>query len=658
MKFFVFDIETFKAQFLFSGKFYGEPTIYTFEISRRKNQRSDLLSFLSYLQNCGAVMVGYNNIGFDYPVIHELMMNPWTFTEMVAFLKGQEIIKSQGYGGLGFIPMRERLIPQVDLMRINHFDNPAKRTRLKDLQFAMRSESVEDTPFDFTLDYLTDEQMEDGIKYNAHDVLETEKFLGKCMHLIKIRQDMLDQGVLSGDVLNFSDVKLGTEYLVKKIGRSKCYISGSTPRQSLRESVSFKDIILPKINFRTEKYEQILDWFKAQTIWMKKEDERPKLETTLAGIQFHFGVGGVHASVEDKYYESTETHVIKDIDVSGMYVAVAIANGFYPEHLGQDFVTAYKQLQSDRKLYLKGTTMNLILKLAGNGAFGNSNNEYSPFFDPKYTFSVTVNGQLFVLQLAELLSFIPGLDIIQANTDGITAFLPRKIAYLFDLWKSDWECNSNLKLEEVEYTQMWIRDVNNYLAIDTKGNVKRKGAYWYPIEESDYHGSSGSNWNKDFSNMSAQKGIEQVLRTGCTPEEVLNCIADSFDFMIRYKTVGASKVFIGDKEMSKTVRYYVSTAGERMIKVSEPKGELGTWKRKNGLTDGEYNKILSSIPQGAWDDRIHTKNKSKYTTRTTSIENGRLVRECNRADRFNWSDVDYSYYASEIEKLRIGATNV
>lgn len=603
-------------------------------------------------------MVGYNNIGFDYPVIHELMMNPWTFTEMVAFLKGQEIIKSQGYGGLGFIPMRERLIPQVDLMRINHFDNPAKRTRLKDLQFAMRSESVEDTPFDFTLDYLTDEQMEDGIKYNAHDVLETEKFLGKCMHLIKIRQDMLDQGVLSGDVLNFSDVKLGTEYLVKKIGRSKCYISGSTPRQSLRESVSFKDIILPKINFRTEKYEQILDWFKAQTIWMKKEDERPKLETTLAGIQFHFGVGGVHASVEDKYYESTETHVIKDIDVSGMYVAVAIANGFYPEHLGQDFVTAYKQLQSDRKLYLKGTTMNLILKLAGNGAFGNSNNEYSPFFDPKYTFSVTVNGQLFVLQLAELLSFIPGLDIIQANTDGITAFLPRKIAYLFDLWKSDWECNSNLKLEEVEYTQMWIRDVNNYLAIDTKGNVKRKGAYWYPIEESDYHGSSGSNWNKDFSNMSAQKGIEQVLRTGCTPEEVLNCIADSFDFMIRYKTVGASKVFIGDKEMSKTVRYYVSTAGERMIKVSEPKGELGTWKRKNGLTDGEYNKILSSIPQGAWDDRIHTKNKSKYTTRTTSIENGRLVRECNRADRFNWSDVDYSYYASEIEKLRIGATNV
>ena len=91
--------------------------------------------------------------------------------------------------------------------------------------------------------------------------------------------------------------------------------------------------------------------------------------------------------------------IIIDIDVAGMYVAVAIANGFSPEHLGQDFVNAYRQLQSDRAQYPKGTTMNAVLKLAGNGVYGNSNNPYSCFYDPKYTFSVTVNGQLQLLQL-------------------------------------------------------------------------------------------------------------------------------------------------------------------------------------------------------------------------------------------------------------------
>lgn len=655
MKYFIYDLETFREQFLFSGKFYNENQMYTFEISKRVNQRAELLQFLSWLQNSSVIMVGFNNLGFDYPIIHELLNNPYTFTELTAYTKCQDIIKSQGYG-FTQIPMRERILPQLDLVKINHFDNQARRTSLKSLQFAMRSDSVEDLPLDPS-STLTIEQMDLMIKYNHHDVLETEKFFSKCMHVVDIRREIIENGVLSGDVYNYSDVKLGTEYLVKKIGRQKCY-SGSTPKQTFRESVEFKNIILNKIEFRTDKFQQVLEWFEKQVIWIKKEDERPRLEVELAGLPFHFGVGGVHASVEDRCYVSDDTYVIRDIDVSGMYVAVGIANGFYPEHLGQEFVTAYRQLQQDRKAYPKGSSMNLILKLAGNGAFGNSNNSYSPMYDPKYTFSVTVNGQLQLLQLVETLSLIPGLQIIQANTDGITVYLPSKIAYLFDLWKADWEAQTLLKLEEVEYSKMWIRDVNNYIAITTKGEIKRKGAYWYPIKAEDYWGGSGSNWNKDFSNMSAQKGIEQVLLKGCTPEQIITLISDPFDFMLRYKTTAGAKVFIGDKEMLKTVRYYVSTKGEKMQKIARPKGKLGDWKRKNGLTDAEFERISKTVPEGTWDERIHNKKKSKYTEVVTSIENGRLVKCCNHVKDFNWSDVDYDYYANEIRKLMIGGAIV
>lgn len=648
-----YDLETFSTCFLFVGKFDGAKETQVFEISTRKNQRNELLSWLSYLQNAQAYMVGFNSLGFDNPIIEELINNPYMFTFSKAYQMGQDIIHSQGRPGFGSM-MRpsDRTIPQIDLYRINHFDNKAKTTSLKALQCAMRLESVEDLPYDPHTP-LTSEQMDNLISYGLNDLLATESFAQKCDHHIKIRKEILDQGILRGDVLNYSDVKIGTEYFVSKIGRSKCFVSGSKPNQTLRPSVKFEQIILPKISFRSEPFEAVLDWFKQQTIWINR-DENPKLEVSLAGLQFYFGLGGVHASVENRVYESTETHVIKDIDVSGMYVAVAIANGFFPEHLGQEFVTVYRQLQKDRAQYKKGTTMNLILKLAGNGVYGNSNNSYSPFYDPKYTYSVTANGQLQLLQLVEVLSLIPSLEIIQANTDGITVLVPRGVLYLFDLWKSDWEAQTNLKLEEVEYSKMMIRDVNNYIAVSTDGKVKRKGAYAYPVKDEDYWGGSGSEWHKDFSNLASRKGVEQVMLTGVSADNVVRVLPDKFDFMLRYKTQGGARVYIGDKQMSKTVRYYVSTSGEPMKKISKPKGEIGSFKRKNSLSDAFYQKILSEIPAGTWDARIHTGNKSKVVETSQAIESGWLVKECNKASNFNWSDVDYRYYAKEIEKLVIG----
>jgi hypothetical protein len=647
---YLWDLETFNNCYYFTGKFQGSNEHQVYEISERTNQRTEHLSWLSYLQNTGCHMVGFNSLNFDYPILHELLNNPYTFGYTTAYLMAQKIIGSQSYWqNPHAIRMSDRLIPQIDLVKVNHFDNPARRCSLKSLQFAMRSESVEDLPYDPNIP-LTYDQMDNLRAYNLHDVTETEKFLGKCRSQINLRKELLDQGILSGDVLNFSDVKIGTEYLIRKIGRAKCFVKGSTPRQTQRQSVEFKNVILPKISFRTEPFEQVLDWFKSQTLWIGKE-EKPKLEAKLAGLEFTFGLGGCHSSVENKRYVSTDTHVIKDIDVSGMYVAIAVANGFYPEHLGQDFTIAYKGLQTDRKQYAKGTVMNLVLKLAGNGVFGNSNNSFSPFYDPKYQLSVTLNGQLQLLQLVEVLSLIPGVEIIQANTDGITALVPRELEHFFNLWKSEWEIGTGLKLEEVEYSTVWQSDVNNFLAIDSKGNIKRKGRYWYPITEDDMHGGSGSNWNKDFSNMSAQKGIEQCLLTGIAPEDIVYLITDPFDFMLRYKTPSGSKVFIGEYEMSKTVRYYVSTEGQPMKKITPAKG-VG-FKRKAKLTDAYYDSILATIQDGAWDSRIHTKNKSVYEETTTSIESGRLVRCCNHADDFNWRDVDFDFYAKEIRKLLI-----
>lgn len=651
MRFYIYDLETYPNVFLFSGKFEDDPAFQTFEISFRRNDRDKLLQWLSYLQSLGVILVGYNNLGFDYPLIHELLTNPYTFDATKASNMAQTIIHSGNYGqNPNHIRFSDRILPQLDLVKINHFDNANRRVSLKALQVAMRLESVEDLPF--PIRDLTSEEIDVLISYNHHDLVATEAFKKKCNYMIQIRQELLETGVLSGDVLNYSDVKIGVEYLVRKIGRTKCYVKGSTPRQTIRQSVDFKTVILPKISFRTAEFEAILHWFEKQTMWIGGES-RPALEAKLGGLNFHFGVGGVHASVENRFFETNSTHVVRDVDVGGMYPAIAVVNGFYPEHLGSDFVTAYRQLSTDRKNYPKGSAMNLVLKLANNGAFGNAGNTYSCFYDPKFLYSITVNGQLQLIQLAELLSLIPGVELIQANTDGITAYVPRDVEHLFNLWCNDWEAQTGLKLEHATYKKMWIKDVNNYCALTIDGKVKRKGAYWWPEKDEDYQGSSGSNWNKDLSMMVVQKAIGEVLIHSHKPEDIVRLFTDPYDFMIRYKTPSGAKLYIGDKEQSKTVRYYVSTRGEPMKKIATPKGELGAWKRRNGLTDSAFNKILSEIPAGQWDERIHTKNKSKYTAVTTSIESGRLVRCCNKASDFNWRDLDYEYYAAEIKKLLI-----
>jgi len=644
MTFFTYDLETMPNIFTFCGKFNDRSDIYMYELSDRINERDQLLNFLGYLRNVKMEMVGFNNLDFDYPILHELLINPYTFDYNKAYQMAQTIIKSAGYNQ---VKVYDRLIPQIDIYRVCHFDNVSKKTSLKALQFAMRSNSIEDLPFDIR--DLNDQEKDKLRSYNLHDVLETERFYLKNKHLVDMRREYLANGVLRGDVLNYNDVKIGTEYLITRLGRTKCF-SGNKPRQTLRDVIEFKNIILPKIWFRTEPFNEVLSWFTGQTIYLSGND-RPSLETSLAGLNFHFGVGGVHASAENKIYKTSDTHQIIDIDVAGMYVAVAIANRFAPEHLGQSYVDAYRQIKEDRARYPKGSSQNAALKLAGNGAYGNSNNPFSPFYDPKYTFTVTVNGQLQILQLIEMMDLLPDCEVIQANTDGITVYINKKYEYLFEFWCRQWESMTDLVLEEVKYNRMWIRDVNNYLSETMEGKLKRKGAYWFPTSEKDYEGV----WNKDFSNLASKIAAEKVMTHSWPIECAIKLVTNPFDFMLRYKATSDSKIFIGDVKQLKTVRYYVSISGQPMKKVSNPKGEIGQYKRKNSLKDDYFKEIMKEIGKDVWDERIHNKKKSKYEIVETSIQSGWLVKECNVATNFNWDDVDWTYYVEEAKKTIIGS---
>lgn len=181
--------------------------------------------------------------------------------------------------------------------------------------------------------------------------------------------------------------------------------------------------------------------------------------------------------------------------------------------------------------------------------------------------------------------------------------------------------------------------------------MKRKGVYWYPLNEKEYEGW----WNKDYSNLASKIAAEKAMTESWPVEIAMRLLSDPFDFMLRYKATGQSKVYIGDVKQLKTVRYYVSKSGQPMKKVAPPKGEVGQYKKANGIKPELYESVIKEVGAGVWDARIHTKNKSKYDQVVTGIETGWKVKECNVAKKFDWSDVDWDYYIDEAKKIIIGS---
>lgn len=657
----VYDLETFPNVFSLNVVGLFTDLDVTFELSHFRDDRHELLQWFCYWRDTQAPMIGFNNLGFDYSVLHFIYQNPDCSVEDI-YDHAMTIINNHGDRFGNMIWQSDRFAPQVDLFKIHHFDNRAKATSLKALQFAMRSESVMEMPIPFGVPLTKGQVDKYLIPYNKHDVSETKKFALYSIDAIKFRIELME--TLDGDVVNWNDTKIGAKFVEQRLGDELCYTWESgrrRPRQTIRESVALNDIIFPHVRFESVEFNRILSWMRMQTLHVDEVTERLKTKgvfhgicATVGGIDFHFGTGGIHASVDAQRFAADAEWGIYDIDVSGMYPANMIANRLYPEHLGEKFIEVFAGLPIERAKYKKGTSQNALFKLGGNGTFGNTNNVHSVFLDPKVTMATTVNGQLLVCMLAEWLLAVDGLQIIQCNTDGITFRCRRALIGHTHIIRRIWERTTRLALEEVEYNRMWIRDCNNYVAESTDGKIKMKGAYWFARKfPDDISNSSPPAWHKDFSAVVTIKAAVEHMVTGVDIDHFVRTHGDQFDFMCRAKVDRSSQLWIGDKQVQRITRYYVAREGAAMKKVSPPAGPVGTYKRRNGMSDADYNEIAATVAPGVHDERIHTKNKSRYEIREFGIEAGYKVAECNRASDFDFNNVNFDWYCDCARKLVI-----
>ncbi|CAB4127101.1 hypothetical protein UFOVP254_7 [uncultured Caudovirales phage] len=608
MRDYIYDIETYPNVFTLAVEHAEAPLKWSFEISNWRNDSREIVAFLQYLKDTNARMVGFNNLGFDYPVLHTLIRMGRSDAATL-YQKAMAIINSQDDGDSKWahqVNPADRFVPQVDLFKIHHFDNKARATSLKVLEFNMRSDNIEDLPFKVGTT-LTRDEVAVLKKYNKHDVSQTKAFYKHTFDMLKFREELTHK--YQRDFINHNDTKIGKDYFVMKLEEAgvACYDysdKGRTPRQTKRPTIALKDAILPWIEFEQPEFNRVLGWLKAQVITETK-GVFTDLTAVINGFTFVFGLGGIHGSVESEVIESDDEHVIVDLDVTSYYPNLAITNGFHPAHLGKTFVAIYKHLFEQRKQYPKKSAESAMLKLALNGVYGDSNNQFSVFYDPLFTMSITLNGQLLLCLLAEGLMHIPGVRLIQVNTDGLTVRVPRASKWLVDMVRAAWQTRTGLNLEEAVYKRVFIRDVNNYIGQYEDGSVKRKGAYEWK-----------AGWHQNAGGLVIPKVAEKVLVDDAPIRETVRGWTDLHDFMLRVKVPRSSHLLWGEERVQNTTRYYIAKAGKPLTKVMPP-----------------------------------LKNKTEW--RRIGVESGWNVQVCNDI-KDAVLDVDYDYYVQEIEKLTLG----
>ena len=551
MRDFAYDIETYPNIFTFACRHIETGQVWQFEVSERRNQLPEFLQFMNALQTAsypggGARMVGYNNCGFDYPVIHFIMDNPHMSEPWEHIYRhAMSIINANDNDRFKYMVWpRDRYVEQLDLFLIHHFNNVARSTSLKALQFAMRSESVEDLPFPVGV-FLNVEQMDALHAYNLHDVDETAKFYRESLPSIAFREEV--SAKYSRDFMNHNDTKIGKDFLIMKLEEANpgcCYyrtefVSGRQIRQTLRPQIALRDVIFPYVSFERPEFQRILNYLKSRTITETKGVFKD-LTATLDDFEFVFGTGGIHGSRENVIAEAGDGWQIIDIDVASYYPNLAIANRVYPEHLGETFCDIYLSLYEQRKATPKSDPVNGMLKLALNGVYGDSNNQYSPFYDPQYTMTITINGQLLLCMLAEqMLKASPYIQLLQINTDGMTVRCRDEAEpHVMALCKW-WEGFTGLTLERADYSRMFIRDVNSYIAEKTDGSLKNKGAYVWKRG-----GGDGLQWHQDHSGTVIAAAATAALVDGSSIERYIATHPVDADFMMRAKIPRSSRLVL------------------------------------------------------------------------------------------------------------------
>lgn len=396
------------------------------------------------------IWVGYNIRNYDQYILKAILLGfePKRVNDWI-------IVKDRK--GWEFTSMFNRL-------PLNIFDTmPNPPVSLKTLE-AFMGNSIHETSVPFDIDRkLTDEEIDETVKYCRFDVLNTiEVFLR--------RKNEFDSQM---ELIKAFELPLS--HLGKTQAQLAALILGAKKKR-------FKDewaIRLPE-NVQLGEYQAVGDWF----INPQNHTSDAKLEIEICGLQHTIAWGGIHAGLDKQQVFCAPDEVIFDVDVDQLYPSLMIEYNLLSR--------AVEEPQKFRNIL----NTSLELKKAGkkkerepykricNITYGAEGDKFNPMYDPLHRNLVCVFGQVFIVDLLDKVEDI--ITLLNSNTDGIFVKMKRKDMNEFKRRVHEWEQRTRLHMSYDEFSSIWSKDVNNYVAIRPDGSYHSKGAYVKELSGLDY----------------------------------------------------------------------------------------------------------------------------------------------------------------------------
>ena len=397
----VMDYETLSNCFIACFEAVNSEEQRIFVVHESQNDIFELLEFLQENISSEEWHVSFNGLGFDSQITEHILRN----AGMLSFMDGEEIAefiysKAQDVIGrqnrqefLEFSP-RDLQINQVDVFKLNHWDNNAKRSSLKWIQYTMDWHNIIDMPIHHT-SKITAEQIPEVIRYCINDVKSTKQIMQLSKSQIELRRQLTQEYGIN--LFSASEPRISKElfllFLSEQTGINRWDLRQMRTHRSI---IKVDDIILPYVEFKTATFQNLLKKFKEVVIFPGQTKGGFKYSVQYKGVKTDYGLGGIHGARRSKVYKSDEDMVIMTSDVTSFYPNLAIRNKWAPAHLPQDeFCSLYEWFFEERKKIPKKDPKNYVYKIILNSTYGLSNDENSFLYDPEFTMRITINGQLF-----------------------------------------------------------------------------------------------------------------------------------------------------------------------------------------------------------------------------------------------------------------------
>jgi len=539
----ILDTECYKNYFLLTVMDEGGQKLVNFEKYNDSEFPSDRVRAVMQKRTT----VGFNSNSYDLPMITAACNG--ASNEELKQLSDDLILSGQP----GWAVCRDwgievsKVWDHIDIIEVA----PGKAS-LKIYAGRVHAPKMQDLPIepDATID---DEARAELLRYCRNDVDNTLLLMQALEKQIALREKMSDKYRI--DLRAKSDAQIAEAVikleLSKKTGKKY-------KRPTIPPGTKFKYKRPDFIEYETKQLRSVLDdvlnadFVVGDNGQVKMPKELASRVIEIGSGKYRMGIGGLHSSEKQTAHVAREGEIIEDADVASYYPNIILGQSLYPKHLGRPFLDIYDDIVQTRLAAKKSgdKVTSDSLKITINGSFGKLGSKWSLLYAPDLMIQTTLSGQLALLMLIERMEQ-NGVSVVSANTDGIVLKYQRERMNEVRAIEMGWELDTGYTLEENEYSALYSRDVNNYIAIKPDGSYKGKGAYANP------------GLMKNPANGICVKAVVDFLSNGADIERTIKGCGDITQFCtIRQVNGGATKE---GRLLGKAVRWYYSRENETPI---------------------------------------------------------------------------------------------